>query len=256
MRFFSFLLIPLLLISIAGCIGGDGEINIDTPPSFGDAKRIIITPVIAEEAETQELGKRISRNLGNYIKLILKDGEWLFDESEKVQPVGEKVAELGLTLNDVYADPALAAKVGQALNADIIITGKIEKPTLNRRDYNEHLMRQGRQTGISGTSTYIRTLQSAVGKVRVKAIDVQSGNMLYNNQILAHLKYWFAYQTQASGQIIFKEPVDMLADLGNYLPRRIAYMLYPSGIAKVPEDKVLEKPEIVLKGTGGIVEFK
>ena len=253
MRFFSFLLIPLLLISIVGCFRGD---NITTPPSFSEAKRIAVTPFLAEGEETQELGKRISRNLGNYIKFILKENEWLFDESQKVQPVGEKVAELGLTLNDVYTDPALAAKVGQALNVDIIITGKIEEPTLNRRDYNEHLMRQGRQTGISGTSTYIRTLQAAVGKVRVRAIDVQSGNMLYNNQILSHLKYWFAYQTQASGQIIFKEPVDMLADLGNHLPRRIAYMLYPSGISKEPEDKVLVKPDIVLKGTGGIVEFK
>ena len=256
MRFFSFLFIPLLLISIAGCIGGDGEININTPPSFSDAKKIAITPFLAEGVEAQALGKRISVNLGNRIKLILKDSVWVFDESAKVQPIGEKINELGLTLNDVYADSALAAKVGQALDADIIITGKIENPRLNRRDYNEHLMRQGRQTGISGTSTYIRTLQAAVGKVRVKAIDVQSGNMLYNNQILSHLKYWFAYQTQASGQIIFKEPVDMLADLGNHLPRRIAYMLYPSGIAKEPEDKVLVKPDIVLKGTGGIVEFK
>ncbi len=254
MRFFSFLLIPFLLVSITGCIGGS-EINIDTPPSFDGAKRIVVVPFIAEEEEAQELGKRISVNLAERLELILKDNEWVFDRLEKVQPVGEKVAELGLTLNDVYADPALAAKVGQALNADIIILGMVSTPKLNRKDYNEHLMRQGRQTGISGTSTFIRTRQSAVGKVRVKAIDVASGNILYNNKIQSYLKYWYAYQTQSSGLIVFKEDVEMLADLGLHLPLRISYMLYPSGLKKEPEDKVLLKPNIVLKGTGGIVEF-
>ncbi len=254
MRFFSFLFIPFLLISIAGCIG-DGEINIDTPPSFGEAKKIAITSFIAEEEEAQKLGKRISINLGNRLKLILKDSEWVFDESNKVQPVADEVAELGLTLNDVYADPALAAKVGQALNADIIITGMVNNPRLARKDSNEHLMRQGRQSGISGTSTFITTRQTASVKTRVKVIDVATGNVLYNNKIQSYLKYWFAYQTQMSNNVIFKEDMDMLADLGIHLPRRISYMLYPSGIKKEPQDKVLLKPDIVLKGTGGVFKF-
>ena len=106
----------------------------------------------------------------------------------------------------------------------------VEDPKILRKDSNEHLMRQGRQSGISGTSTYITTRQSVSGKVRVKAVDVASGEILYNNKITSYLKYWFAYQTQQSGQIIFKENVEMLADLGNHLPLRISYMLYPSGL--------------------------
>lgn len=253
MRFFSFLLIPFLLLSIAGCFRRG--INIDTTPSFSDAKRIVVTSFIAEDEETQELSKRISNNLAERLELVLKDNEWVFDVSEKVRPVGEKIEELGLTLNDVYADPTLAAKVGEALNADIIITGMVSNPKLERKDSHQHLMRQGRQTGISGTSTYITTRQRATVKTRVKVIDVATGNLLYNNQIRSSLKYWFAYQTQASGQVIFKEPQEMLADLGNHLPRRISYILYPNGLMKEPEDKVLLKPDIVLKGTGGVVEF-
>lgn len=254
MRFFCFLLIPFLLISIAGCIGG-GEITIDTPPSFNEVKRIAVTSFIAEDDDTQELGRRISVNLATRFQLILKDNEWVFDVSKKVRPVGEKVEELGLTLNDVYADPALAAKVGQALGADIIITGMASEPRLDSKDFNEHLMRQGRQSGISGTSTYIRTRQTASGKIRIKVIDVASGNVLYNNQIRSYLKYWFAYQTQQSGQVIFKEKVDMLADLGKHLPLRISYMLYPSGLKKEPVEKILLKPDLILKGAGGIVKF-
>ena len=254
MRFFSFLLIPFLLVSIAGCFG-DGEINIDTPPSFGDAKRIVVTSFIAEDEDAKKLGKRIGINLGNRLKLVFKDSEWIFDESDKVQPVGEKIAELGLTLNDIYADPALAAQVGQALNADIIITGMTEEPKLEKKDYNETLKRLGGQ-GISGTVTYyIRTRQRATGKTRVKVVDVATGNMLYNNKIHSSLKYWFAYQTQMSEQVIFKEKIEMLADLGKHLPYRISYMLYPNGFKKEPENQVLLKPDIRLKGTGGDIKF-
>ena len=254
MRCFSFLLIPILLISLSGCFGS-GEIKIDTPPSFGEAKRIVITQFTAEEKEAQELSSRLTVNLANRFELILKENEWVYDVSDKVRPVAEKIDELGLALSDVYADPALAAKVGQALEADIIITGMVSEPKLNRRDYNEHLMRQGRQTGISGTSTFIRTRQAAIGKVRIKVIDTATANVLYNNKIQSYLKYWYAYQTQSSGQIIFKENVDMLADLGKHLPLRISYMLYPSGLKKEPEEKVLLKPDIELKGSGGRIQF-
>lgn len=254
MRFFSFLLIPFLLISIVGCFGSG--MNITDPPSFSDTTRIVIIPFIAEEDDTQELANRITNNLATRFQLVLKDKDWVYDLSDRVQPVSDKVEELGLTLNDVYVDPALAATVGQALNADIIITGTVLKPKLERKDSNQHLMRQGSQSGISGTSTYITTRQTAYGKTRIKVIDAATSNILYNNQISSYLKYWFAYQTQSSGQIIFKEDGEMLADLGNHLPLRISYMLNPSELKKEPEDKVLLRPEIVLKGNAGIVQFK
>ena len=251
MRFFSFLIIHILLISIIGCFGSD-EVKIDKPPTFTEAKRIVVTKFIGEGMETQALGKRVSKNLAERLELVLKDNDWVYDVSEKVQPITDKVTELGLTLNDVYADPALAAKVGQALEADLIITGMIQEPKIRRKNNNEHYMRQGRQTGISGTSTYITTRQSVSGRVRVKAVDVATGEILYNNQILSYLKYWFAYQTQSSGQVIFKEDKDMLADLGLHLPLRISYELYPTGLKREPEEKILLKPDIVLKGTGGV----
>lgn len=241
-------------MSIVGCFGS-GEPKIDKPPKFVDAKRIVVTKFIAEETETQELGKRVSRNLAERLELVLKDNDWVYDVSEKVQPIADKVAELGLTLNDIYADPALAAKVGQALEADIIITGMVEEPKIRKIENNEHYMRQGRQSGISGTSTYITTRQSVSGKVRVKAIDAATGEMLYNNEIISYLKYWFAYQTQQSGQVIFKEDKEMLADLGLHLPLRISYELYPTGLKNEPEQKVLLTPNIVLKGTGGIFKY-
>ncbi len=256
-RFFAILFIPLFCLTIAGCIGG-GEINITTPPEIDKAKSVVVTPFYTDAnaaEEVNKLGKRISVNLGERLKLILKDAEWTYDISNKVKPVDDKLSELGLTLGQVYEDPALAAKLGQALNADLVIIGMVEKPNLKRQDYNQHLMKQGSQSGISGTSTYIRTRLTAVGRTRVKVVDANSGELVYNNRIQSYLKYWYAYQTQMSEMQIYKTAEEKFADLGKHLPLRIAYVLHPTGLQLEAEEKILLKPDIELKGTGGIVEF-
>lgn len=254
-RFFTILLIPLLGLAMVGC--GPDEPKITTPPPISDAKRIAVTPFFtnAETEDISKLGTRISVNLATRMELIFKDAEWVYDLSSKVQPVNDKLGELGLTLNQIYADPALAAKLGQALDADMVVIGMVEAPKLTRQDYDQHLMKQGSQGGISGTSTYIRTRLTALGRVWVKVIDSGSGELIFSNGIRSYLKYWYAYQTQQSEQIIFKSDVDRLADLGKYLPLRIAYMLHPSGLKSEQEEQILLKPDIILKGTGGVVEF-
>ena len=257
-RFFSTLFIPLLCIAIAGCINTSGEVNIDTPPPLNEAKRVAITSFYAEanaSEEVSKLGGRISVNLATRLELIFKEAEWVYDISNKVKPVDDKLTELGLTLTQVYEDYALAAKLGQALGVDMVIIGMVEKPNLTRRDFDQHLMKQGRQGGISGTSTYIRTRLTAIGRTRVKVIDVNSAEIIFNNRIRSYLKYWYAYQTQMSEQQIFKTDVERFADLGKYLPLRIAYILHPTGLKLEEEEQILLKPDIVLKGTGGIVEF-
>ena len=238
-RFLAILFIPLFCITIAGCILGGGEVNITTPPEIDKAKRVVVTPFYTDASAAEEvskLGKRISVNLGERLKLTLKDAEWTYDISNKVKPVDDKLSELGLTLEQVYEDPALAAKLGQALNADLVIIGMVEKPNLKRQDYNRHLMKQGSQSGISGTSTYIRTRLTALGRTRVKVVNANSGELVYNNRV-------------------YKTDEERYADLGKYLPLRIAYVLHPTGLRLEEEEQILLEPDIELKGTGGIVEF-
>ena len=255
-RFLTILFIPLLCVTMVGCL--NGVVNITTPPPINEAKRVVITPLYAEAGAAEnvsKLGSRISVNLAIRLELILKDAEWIYDLSDKVKPVDDKLNELKLTLPQVYEDPALAAKLGEALEADLVIVGMVEKPSLDQDDYNQHLMKQGRQGGISGTSTYIRTRLTAIGRTRVKVINAKSGELVYNNHIRSYLKYWYAYQTQMSEMQIFKTEEERLADLGKYLPLRIAYMLHPTGLKLEAEEQILLKPDILLKGTGGIVKF-
>ena len=252
-RFFTLLFIPLLCIAMVGCLG-DGEPNITTPPPIDDAKSIAVVPFFAESAEVNDLGRRMTINLATRLEIIFKEAEWVYDISNKVKPVNDKLEELGLTRDQVYLDPALAAKLGQALGTDMVIMGMVENPKLTRQDYDQHLMKQGRQGGISGTSTYIRTRLTAIGRIRVKVVDTNSSELIFSNRIRSYLKYWYAYQTQASEQQTFKSDTDRIADLGKYLPLRIAYMLHPS-LKLEPEEQILLKPDLILKGTGGIVEF-
>ena len=253
-RFFTLLFTALFCIAATvGC--GPDEPKITTPPPISEAKRIAVTPFFAESEEINKLGSRMSVNLATRLELIFKEAEWVYDISSKVKPVNDKLGELGLTLNQIYADPALAAKLGQGLDTDMIIIGMVEEPKLTRKDYDQHLMKQGRQGGISGTSTYIRTRLTAIGRIRVKVVDSNSGELIFSNRIRSYLKYWYAYQTQASEQQTFKSDIDRLADLGKYLPLRIAYVLHPTGLREETEEQILLKPDIILKGTGGIVDF-
>ena len=261
-RFFSLLFISLLCVAMSGCFGdgGDGHVEIDTlpPGAISDAKRIAIIPFFAETGAAEDVGKlagRVGVNLATRLELIFKEAEWVYDISNKLKPVDDKLTELELTVEQVYADPALAAKLGQELGSDMVIIGRVEEPKITDQDYNQLLMKQGRQGGISGTSTYIRTRLTARGLTRVRVIDANSSEMILNTRIGSYLKYWYAYQTQQSEQQIFKSRMDRLADLGKYLPLRIAYVLYPTGLKLEPEEQILLKPDMVLKGTGGIVEF-
>lgn len=259
-RFFTLLFISLLCITMTGCIGSneDGHPDVDTPPPISDAKRIAIVPFFAEtgaEEDVGQLARRIGVNLATRMELIFKEAEWVYDISNKVKPVDDKLTELGLTVEQIYADPALAAKLGQELGTDMVIIGRVEEPKMTDQDYNQLLMKQGRQGGISGTSTYIRTRLTIIGRTRVRVINANSSEIIFNNRIRSYLKYWYAYQTQQSEQQIFKSRMDRLADLGKYLPLRIAYILYPTGLKLEPEEQILLKPDMVLKGTGGIVEF-
>ena len=255
MRLLRFSLIPLALVIIAGCSssGSDGP-TISTAPALSEATRIAITSFIAGD-KTGILGKRIPLNLATRLELALKDVEWIYDQSDKVNPVAAKLQELGLSLEDIFADEALAAKVGKELKADFIIVGRIDNPKFTDKDYSTLLKRQGRQAGISGTATYIRKRLSALIKTRIKVIDTKTGDLVFNDSVRDYLKYWYAFQTQQRRQIVFKTEENMMADLGNHLPRRIAYVLYPTGLPEVKEGEILLKPEIELLGNQGIIAF-
>lgn len=259
MRYLCFSLIPLILVGIVGCIGGSGEPTISTPPAFDQATRIVVTPFIADE-QAAKAGKWVPINTVNQLELALKKDEknieWVYDQSADLRPVASKLEELGLTLEDIYADPALAAKVGQALDADMIMVGKITNLRLKHKDYETLIKKEGRQAGITpSASIYIRTLRSILGEIRVKVIHTKTGELVFSDGVKSYLKYWYAYLIYMRNNIVVKTDEEMLADLGRYLPRRIAHALYPEGIPETEEKLVLRKPQERYKSSDGYIAF-
>ncbi len=245
-----FILFPLFLVLIVGC-----ATSLNTPPPLDQTSAVAITPFLAQD-QAVGLGKWVPINLTTRMELALKDTTWICDQSEKVAPVATKLEELGLSLNDIFADPALAAKTGQALGVDLIIIGEMSKPKFVHRDFNAFLRKQGRQGGISGTATYLRARQSALVKTHLKIVDTKTGELIFDDTIVDYLKYWHAFQVENRGMVRLKTEEEMMADLGNHLPRRIAYALYPTGMPVVKEGEVLLKPEnLILLGSGGAVTW-
>ena len=122
-----FLIVPFFFVFMVGC----GS-SLNTPPPLDQSTAVAITPFIASE-KAGTLGKWVPINLTTRMELALKDTQWVYDQSEKVAPVASALVELGLTLNDIFADSALAAKVGQALKVDLIIIGKLADPKFAHR---------------------------------------------------------------------------------------------------------------------------
>ena len=109
--------------------------------------------------------------------------------------------------------------------------------------------------GISWSATYIRVRQTVTIRAPLKVIDANSGELIFDDSIRDYLKYWFAFQTQQRGQVIYKTEIDMMADLARHLPRRIAYALYPAGMPEVKEGEILLRPEVKLLGNQGVIAF-
>ena len=252
MRSLRFLLIPLSLLIVVGCGGGGGKLT--TPPPFEGSTRVVIAPFVAD-SKAGNLGKWVPINLGDRFALAFKQTEWIYDQSDTVNPVAAKLKELSLTPTDIFEDAALAARVGKALNADLIVVGQLEAPKFQRKDYNQPVKRQGRQVGISGSATYIRVRQSATIHIPLKVIETNSGGVIFNDSIIDYVKYWFAFQTQQRGQVTFKSETEILADLGKHLTGRIAHALYPTGMPEVEEGEVLLRPNVELLGSGGVIQF-
>lgn len=252
MRSLRFLLIPLSVLIIVGCGGGGGKLT--TPPPFEQSTQIVIAPFVADQ-KAEHLGKWVPIHLGNRFELALKQAEWIYDQSDILNPVAAKLQELGLTMVDIFEDAALAAKVGKALNADLILIGRIDAPKIQQKHFDQLLKRQGRQVGISGSATYVRVRQSGTVRAHIKVIDTQSEKEIFDSSIIDYIKYWFAFQTQQRGQVAFKTDDEILADLGKHLPGRIAHVLYPQGMPEVKEGEVLLCPDIELLGSQGVIQF-
>lgn len=247
----------LLLLSILGCLGSSVP-RILEPPPFKESKKVVVISFVTNttDKELGDLGRQISYNLATRLSLMIKETEWVYDQSENLAPVSTEMKNLKLSLAELVESTELAAKLGKAMNAKLVVLGEVKKPNLKKQDNDKPLKPSDkRYAGIAGTTRYVTTRQVATADVIVKVIDVDTEKPIFSDQIKGYIKYWYAYQTQQRGQIVLKDKEQIYADLNGHLTRRIMHVLYPSGTSDIVIPEILLKPDIKLIGSQGEVIF-
>jgi hypothetical protein len=242
-------LIAMLLaaVAISGCTGGPAE-----PLNISNYQRIAVAP-FSTEKEAAEMAMRFPYDLATRLSLVKKEKEWIFDQSDELSPVGTALKAQGLSPKDIFLDPALAAKVGQAVNADLIVVGHIYNPKIEEEKDNEPVFDMSNQAGISGTTRFVLVYQWATLRMHVKAIDAKTGNMVWDNGgFTGYTKYIREFQTQDPAKDYSRiSEEQMRADIRKHMLNQIGHQIAPDVIAERPIPDILMKPDRPLIKSGG-----
>jgi hypothetical protein len=238
-----------LLVSVALISGCTRTVE---PLDISDFQRIAIAPFSTEE-DSAGMERRFPLDLSTRLTLLEKEKEWIYDQSDTLSPIGGQLTAQNLTPEDIFLDPALAAKVGQAANADIIVVGHIENPKTDEKYDSNPLYDMSAQAGISGTTKFVLVYQWATLNMQVKAIDTKSGSVIWDNGgFTGYTRYIREFNTQDPARHTSRiAPEQLKADIRKHMLSQIGHQLVPDKINERPVPEILMRPERKLIRSGG-----
>ncbi|HIE26570.1 TPA: hypothetical protein EYP66_04725 [Candidatus Poribacteria bacterium] len=240
----SSFLTMLSVIVLFGCVGGSSV----PPINLSDYTKIAIAPFATEE-ESADMADALPYDMGTQLNLkFKKEGkvEWIYYQSEAIRPIREKIDELQLSPEKIYQDPALAKKVGEALGVDLILVGHISNPRIEKKDDYTPYYDMSQQAGISGTTKYTLLIQSATIDAGLKAVDVKTGDVVWNVEGLkGYIKYIKAFQSGVPSRDEVSEEV-IRADMRGHIVGRVLHVLYPEAFSDKDVPEILMKPSLNL----------
>ncbi|MFQ6041688.1 MAG: CsgG/HfaB family protein [Candidatus Poribacteria bacterium] len=227
-----------------GCLGGSSM----PPINLSDYTKIAIAP-FATGKESADMADALPYDMGTQLKLkFKKEGkiEWIYYQSKAIQPVREKMTELQFSPEEIYQDPARAKKVGEALGVDLILVGSVSDLRMEKKDDYTPYYDMSQQAGISGTTKYTLLIQSATIDSNLKAVDVKTGNVVWNVEGLkGYIKYIKAFQSQVPVRDAVPDEV-IKADMRKHIVWRNLHALYPEGFADREVPEIMMKPSLNL----------
>jgi hypothetical protein len=230
-RYLAVIFVVAFAISFIGC-GVKNFIGTKPVPTLDGYSKVLIAPFDIKKptGKFEDLPTMLSYGAGTRLGIKLPDKTWNYDQSREVKPVANKVKELGLTSKKLYEEPESAVTLAKAFDSDLIVVGSFKEPnyTIERSGKVDYDMSK---TSVLGAARYYTVRQTAKLRVNVKIIEVSSGKMLWQGDILGYKNYATKYKTQESEKIVREET--MYADIRKVFVDIFIAKLYPSTVAPV-----------------------
>lgn len=228
-RYLAVIFVVVFAISFIGC-GAKQVIGTKPVPTLSGYSNVLIAPFDIKKPSGQygDLPTMLSYGAGTKVSIKFPDKKFTFDQSKEVKVVTDKMKELNLTPKTLYTDPQSALKLAKEMGADLVIVGLLTEPRydIERSGKIEYEMAEQSATGAA---RYYAVYQSALLRVNLKIIDVNTGNMLWNDDILGYRKYKTRYRTGESEKV--QRDDTMYADIRKDFIDNFAVKLYPEAFA-------------------------
>jgi len=244
------LLAWLLIVSFSLVLFNGCSKNLPIP-ELNQYNSIAIAP-FASVDETSDIATRFHYDLGEKFKLKFEDINWIYDKSDTLNPIGQELKKNNASSNDLFTDPKLAAQIGKALGADIIIVGLVEKPKIRKKDSDKQYTKMGVASKVAKRYTLLK--QSAILSTKLQIIDTKSSKLIWKGNIKGSTKYIKAFQAQVPE----KNPVEkktILAQLRDHVVARIAHTLFPQKFADREYPELKMRPDIKLIDISGVIDY-
>jgi len=233
-RYLAMALIVAFAISLAGC-GVKQLVGTKSVPPLGEYSNVAIAPfdIKKPSGNYNDLPTMLAYGAGTKLSIKFSDKTWIYNQSGEVKAVSDKMQELKLTPEQLYENIESAVKLGKALGSDLIIVGLLTEPKydIQRSGKVEYEMSEQSATGAA---RYYAVHQSALLRVKLKIIEVGSGKILWNEDVLGYRKYKTRYRTGESEKMQRDET--MYADIRRDFVENFLSKLYPEAFSP-PKNK-------------------
>jgi len=224
-KYLSFVILALLVIPLIGCGVKNVLPSKPVPPLDGYSKIVLLPFSIKNSSGNYDnLPTLLSYGIGTKLAVRHQDLEWIFDQSQEITPVSDKMKELNISIADVENDPLMAVKVAEAFEADLAMVGKIDEPNFTRQDSGKIKYVMSEMTP-AGTARYYTIYQTATLSSDVILVDVKANLDIWDGRIVGYKKYETDYKTGSPKK--FERDETMLADIRKDYVAKFVEKLYP-----------------------------
>jgi hypothetical protein len=219
----------LFMLPLFGC-GLENLLPGKKVPPLDSYSTVVLVSAGADQPSGKypDLPVMLSYGIGTKLELRREDATWIYDKSQGVTPVKDKMKELNITANDVFADSETAAKLAEALQADLVIAWKLTEEPRYTKEESGRITEDRTKVGRMGAARYYTVHQTALLKADAKMVT-KTGDMIWDGRTIGYKKYETRYLTEAPP--VYQREETMYSDLRKDFVQQFVDKVYPARAA-------------------------